>query len=118
MENGLSRLEQASSNTDLDEYRNESTKAWESRSKGTQPPEGLAGSKGAESLTKTGFASAPAPNQVMMEPNAMKLYSATLFGLDRARRDCRFEMIKIVREVSAFASRVFSSSNYHCVPTA
>lgn len=31
--------------------------------------------------------------------NALKPYAGSLLGLDRARRDCRWEMIKIVREV-------------------
>ncbi|KAJ6563946.1 hypothetical protein B0H19DRAFT_849774, partial [Mycena capillaripes] len=30
-------------------------------------------------------------------------YPANIFGLDKARRDCRFEMIKIVKEVDAVA---------------
>ncbi|KAF7317696.1 hypothetical protein MKEN_00857300 [Mycena kentingensis (nom. inval.)] len=38
-----------------------------------------------------------------MPPNELKPYNATIFGLDKARRDCRFEMIKIVREVDAVA---------------
>ena len=29
-------------------------------------------------------------------------YDASIFGLENARRDCRFEMIKIVREASPF----------------
>ena len=32
-------------------------------------------------------------------PNELVPYSADIFGLDKARRDCRFEMIKIVKEV-------------------
>lgn len=36
-----------------------------------------------------------------MPPNALVPYPADLFGLDHAKRDCRFEMIKIVREVNA-----------------
>lgn len=36
-----------------------------------------------------------------MPPNALVPYPADLFGLDHAKRDCRFEMIKIVREVRA-----------------
>ncbi|KAJ2993958.1 hypothetical protein NUW58_g1681 [Xylaria curta] len=36
-----------------------------------------------------------------MAPNTLVPYPADLFGLDHAKRDCRFEMIKIVREVNA-----------------
>lgn len=36
-----------------------------------------------------------------MAPNALQAYPADLFGLDYAKCDCRFEMIKIVREVGA-----------------
>ncbi|THV02562.1 hypothetical protein K435DRAFT_653134 [Dendrothele bispora CBS 962.96] len=38
-----------------------------------------------------------------MPPNELRPYKANIFGLDKARRDCRFEMIKIVREVDAVA---------------
>ncbi|KAF7344156.1 hypothetical protein MVEN_01705800 [Mycena venus] len=44
-----------------------------------------------------GLLEAPLP------PNPLKPYPATIFGLDKARRDCRFEMIKIVKEVDAVA---------------
>ncbi|KAJ7268391.1 hypothetical protein C8J57DRAFT_1509577 [Mycena rebaudengoi] len=36
-------------------------------------------------------------------PNNLVPYKGNQFGLDTARRDCRFEMIKIVREVDAVA---------------
>lgn len=36
-----------------------------------------------------------------LKPNPVQPYGADLFGLDTARTDCRFEMIKIVREVDA-----------------
>ncbi|CAG7557898.1 unnamed protein product [Fusarium equiseti] len=39
--------------------------------------------------------------QPPMPPNGLRAYSADLYGLDHAKRDCRFEMIKIVREVKA-----------------
>ncbi|KAF7328408.1 hypothetical protein MVEN_02556500 [Mycena venus] len=39
-----------------------------------------------------------------MPPNNLKPYKPDIFGLDAARRDCRFEMIKIVREVDAVAN--------------
>lgn len=34
-----------------------------------------------------------------VRPNELVPYSADIVGLDTARRDCRFEMAKIVREV-------------------
>lgn len=37
-----------------------------------------------------------------MPSNPLHAYSADLYGLDQAKRDCRFEMIKIVREVRSF----------------
>ncbi|KAF7343734.1 hypothetical protein MSAN_01954000 [Mycena sanguinolenta] len=37
-------------------------------------------------------------------PNNIVPYKGNQFGLDAARRDCRFEMIKIVREVDAVAT--------------
>lgn len=36
-----------------------------------------------------------------LESNKLEPYAADLFGLDEARTDCRFEMIKIVAEVDA-----------------
>ncbi|KAK3380771.1 hypothetical protein B0T24DRAFT_664692 [Lasiosphaeria ovina] len=43
-------------------------------------------------------------NQISLEeplpPNEVQPYLADTFGLDKASRDCRFEMIKIVREVN------------------
>ncbi|KAI0340777.1 hypothetical protein BDW22DRAFT_1359593 [Trametopsis cervina] len=38
-----------------------------------------------------------------MPPNEIVPYEPTIFGLEKAQRDCRFEMIKIVREVDAVA---------------
>ncbi|KAF4943986.1 hypothetical protein FSARC_14799 [Fusarium sarcochroum] len=42
---------------------------------------------------------------IVLEPpmpsNALQPYTGDLYGLDHAKRDCRFEMIKIVREVKA-----------------
>ena len=40
-------------------------------------------------------------------PNDLVPYRADIFGLDKARKDCRFEMIKIVREVCACRCVVF-----------
>ncbi|KAJ7483182.1 hypothetical protein FB451DRAFT_101262 [Mycena latifolia] len=36
-------------------------------------------------------------------PNDLLPYKASIFGLDKARRDCRSEMLKIVREMNAVA---------------
>ncbi|KAJ7822770.1 hypothetical protein B0H13DRAFT_1659452 [Mycena leptocephala] len=41
--------------------------------------------------------------EVPLPPNVLTPYPANIFGLDKARRDCRFEMIKIVKEVDAVA---------------
>ncbi|KAF5024855.1 hypothetical protein F66182_3094 [Fusarium sp. NRRL 66182] len=38
-----------------------------------------------------------------LPPNKLNLYAPSVYGLDQAQRDCRFEMIKIVREVDAVA---------------
>ena len=43
------------------------------------------------------------PNGNILEDDSKIVpYDASIFGLEKARRDCRFEMIKIVREVSSF----------------
>jgi hypothetical protein len=39
------------------------------------------------------------PVEAPLPPNVLTPYPANIFGLDKARRDCRFEMIKIVKEV-------------------
>jgi hypothetical protein len=39
------------------------------------------------------------PVEAPLPPNVLTPYPAKIFGLDKARRDCRFEMIKIVKEV-------------------
>ncbi|KAJ7093719.1 hypothetical protein C8R44DRAFT_989861 [Mycena epipterygia] len=43
------------------------------------------------------------PVEAPLPPNTLTPYAANIFGLDKARRDCRFEMIKIVKEVDAVA---------------
>lgn len=43
----------------------------------------------------------PPPPEPPMPPNDLVPYEADIFGLEDARRDCRFEMIKIVREVGS-----------------
>ncbi|KAF7324485.1 Major facilitator superfamily MFS-1 [Mycena kentingensis (nom. inval.)] len=48
-------------------------------------------------------ASPPAGSSPPMPPNAIKPYDPSIFGLEEASTDCRFEMIKIVREVDAVA---------------
>jgi hypothetical protein len=49
-----------------------------------------------------------------MPPNALQPYTADLYGLDHAKRDCRFEMIKIVREVGTSPKEVCVSSSANC----
>jgi hypothetical protein len=41
--------------------------------------------------------------QAPIAPNPLVPYKPSIFGLDKARRDCRFEMIKIVKEVDEVA---------------
>ena len=43
----------------------------------------------------------PATSAVRLEP-----YNPTILGLELARKDCRFEMIKIVKEVSVCSQRL------------
>lgn len=38
-----------------------------------------------------------------LPPNKLEPYTPSVFGLDQAQRDCRFEMIRIVRKVDAVA---------------
>jgi len=53
-------------------------------------------------------ASSSFEDQITLEeplpPNAVDTYAADTFGLDKAARDCRFEMIKVVREVNEVTS--------------
>jgi hypothetical protein len=50
-----------------------------------------------------GYATTEARKQLEppIKPNTMLPYNNSLYGLEQAKRDCRFEMIKIVREVDA-----------------
>ena len=47
----------------------------------------------------SGRLQAPKPIEKPLPANAVALYHPDIFGLEDAARDCRFEMIKIVREV-------------------
>ncbi|KAK7454066.1 hypothetical protein VKT23_011579 [Stygiomarasmius scandens] len=49
------------------------------------------------STATTRFLGTPIP------PNDLVPYKANIFGLEKARRDCRLELVKIVREISAVA---------------
>lgn len=51
-----------------------------------------------ETVLATRAPTAPPP-ECPLPPNNLEPYSDDIFGLDKARRDCRFEMIKIVKEV-------------------
>ncbi|KAF2805523.1 uncharacterized protein BDZ99DRAFT_423807 [Mytilinidion resinicola] len=59
--------------------------------------------KAFEEESKTALARPGAYAGIVLEkplpPNELQPYIPDIFGLDKARRDCRFEMIKIVREV-------------------
>ncbi|KAJ7314681.1 hypothetical protein DFH08DRAFT_716451 [Mycena albidolilacea] len=54
------------------------------------------------------------PIEEPLLPNALTLYPAIIFGLDKARRDCRFEMIKIVKEVDAVTHDPKVAINLSC----
>ncbi|KAK6354949.1 hypothetical protein TWF696_004077 [Orbilia brochopaga] len=51
--------------------------------------------------TRTQAQSMPKPIEKPLPNNKVELYDPDIFGLEVAARDCRFEMIKIVREVDA-----------------
>ena len=50
-------------------------------------------------VLKPGHSQALKPIEKPLPANAVALYDPDIFGLETAARDCRFEMIKIVREV-------------------
>lgn len=51
-----------------------------------------------------------------IRPNRLVPYPSTLLGLDRARRDTRYEMIKIVQEVGLSACLgITSAVNIACL---
>lgn len=51
-------------------------------------------------LHKTDPTQYPRTLEEPLLPNRLEAYAGDLFGLDLAKRDCRLEMIKIVKEVS------------------
>ena len=57
-------------------------------------------SKDATALVKRGSL-----QEEPLAPNSLKPYAPSLIGLEQARRDCRWEMIKIVKEVGFITQR-------------
>lgn len=66
---------------------------------GTQPPATAPQKASPPSESSMAHFAKPPPPEAPMPPNDLVPYKDNLFGMDKARRDCRFEMIKIVREV-------------------
>ena len=96
---GISSLEAKSSNSDLEELGKQAKEDYETR---LERYKSVNGSKavGVHSKLSADMDSEP------LEPNKIVPYKASVFGLDQAKRDCRFEMIKIVREVGFDQSNV------------
>ena len=83
----------------------ESDGSWASVDQKTVAPSGNADTNDAEHKSPVQLvnlaASTWSPPERPIPPNDLVPYKASIFGLEKARRDCRFEMIKIVREVRA-----------------
>lgn len=56
-------------------------------------------------MLRNGRSQEVAPIEKPLPANKVELYDPDVFGLEIAARDCRFEMIKIVREVSLHSRR-------------
>lgn len=68
-----------------------------------------------EATTFSSLSSNTQPVQIIEKPhpaNKIELYDPDVFGLETAATDCRFEMIKIVREVGWQISALFSFDTY------
>lgn len=91
MDNGLSKLQAQETNDDLKQLGDIIQEDFTKRSAQiTVNGSALVKAKKSESSVET----------KLLEPNKLVPYRPNVYGLDQARRDCRFEMIKIVREVS------------------
>lgn len=91
---GISSLEARESNEDLEEVGKQAKADYEQR---LQRYKSVMDQKTARNHVATPVDVDGEP----LEPNKVIPYKANVFGLDQAKRDCRFEMIKIVREVSS-----------------
>ena len=91
VDNGISALQAHETNDDLQELAAEAKVDYDQRLKRYQGAQQNVDKKVAKASTT--IADEPIP------PNAVVPYKASVFRLDHAKRDCRFEMIKIVREV-------------------
>ncbi|KAF4946253.1 hypothetical protein FGADI_11330 [Fusarium gaditjirri] len=93
VDKGLMTVKKAEEQDGLATYRESFAKSYEERLKAFKEAE------------KTMLENPSQFRDIVLEPpmpaNALQPYSADLYGLDHAKRDCRFEMIKIVREVKA-----------------
>lgn len=54
------------------------------------------------------------PTEKPLPANPVQLYDPDVFGLEVAASDCRFEMIKLVREVCQHIQGQCSNYLYHC----
>nr|RBQ86854.1 hypothetical protein FVER53263_13019 [Fusarium verticillioides] len=93
VDKGLMTVKKAEEQDGLATYRESFAKSYEERLKAFKEAE------------KTMLENPSQFRDIVLEPpmpaNALQPYTADLYGLDHAKRDCRFEMIKIVREVKA-----------------
>lgn len=93
-------LAKASETTDLKELKDEIAASYKTSS------DAYEASKKETTVTvynPGGYATTETRKQLEppIKPNNMIPYNNSLYGLEQAKRDCRFEMIKIVREVDA-----------------
>lgn len=98
VDKGLIKVEKSDEHPSLATYRDSFVASFKKRMENYEAAQKLA----LEKPEKYG--------DLVLEPpmahNELVPYEADLFGLDRAKRDCRFEMIKIVREVRIHKSMI------------
>lgn len=91
MEHNLARIETRTSNSNLASYGKNFKIDYDKRFEKFEAKKALMTTAREQSLVTL---------EEPLTPNLLEPYAADIFGLDKAKADCRFEMIKIVREVS------------------
>lgn len=105
--NGLVTLRQGTSPPELEGIAKDANENFEEQTKVyNESLEALKKQESDTSMVRYNSSAAKSPKRKIekpLPPNKLFPYPATVYGLDKAQRECRFEMIKIVREVDAVA---------------
>ncbi|KAK4694378.1 hypothetical protein P7C71_g3198, partial [Lecanoromycetidae sp. Uapishka_2] len=98
VDNGISSVKAQESTSDLVELAKLAEDDYEMRLAKYKDAVQSDDKKGTKTIAASSIASRGTEDEPL-KPNKLVPYKASVYGLDQAKRDCRFEMIKIVREV-------------------